>query len=166
VTSRVRQKLAELGDEQPEKLVLADSRERIGLFRCASAKPNERECRAACTTVGDAEAAARELAGRLGRPVFCTRGDKGIYLVDPRTGREQTTVVPAYPVDGPIDIVGAGDSCSAAIACAVGSGMDLGTAAAFGNLVASITIQQIGTTGTASPAQVMERWRVLSEKRS
>jgi hypothetical protein len=28
-----------------------------------------------------------------------------------------------------------------------------------GNLVASITIQQIGTTGTATRAQVMERYR-------
>ena len=32
-------------------------------------------------------------------------------------------------------------------------------AAAFGNLVASITIQQIGTTGTASPDQVRRRWQ-------
>jgi sugar/nucleoside kinase (ribokinase family) len=32
-------------------------------------------------------------------------------------------------------------------------------AAAFGNLVASITIQQIGVTGTASPEQVRQRWR-------
>ncbi len=166
VTSRVRQKLAKLGDEQPAKLVLADSRERIGLFRSVSAKPNERECLAACPSSGDAEAAARELATRLGRPVFCTRGDKGIYVVDPGPGREQTAVVPAYPVEGPIDIVGAGDSCSAAIACSVGSGMDLVAAAAFGNLVASITIQQIGTTGTASPAQVMGRWRIVSANRS
>ena len=30
---------------------------------------------------------------------------------------------------------------------------------AFANLVASITIQQLGTTGTASPAQVRQRWR-------
>jgi len=27
-------------------------------------------------------------------------------------------------------------------------------AAAFGNLIASITVRQLGTTGTASPAQV------------
>jgi len=36
-------------------------------------------------------------------------------------------------------------------------------AAAFGNLVASITIQQIGVTGTASPAQVRARWRVVAK---
>jgi sugar/nucleoside kinase (ribokinase family) len=32
-------------------------------------------------------------------------------------------------------------------------------AAAFGNLVASITIQQIGVTGTATPDQVRARWK-------
>jgi hypothetical protein len=35
-------------------------------------------------------------------------------------------------------------------------------AAAFGNLIASITIQQIGVTGTATPAQVLARWREVS----
>jgi sugar/nucleoside kinase (ribokinase family) len=31
-------------------------------------------------------------------------------------------------------------------------------AGAIGNLVASITVQQLGTTGTASRAQVVNRW--------
>jgi sugar/nucleoside kinase (ribokinase family) len=70
-----------------------------------------------------------------------------------------TANVPAYPVHGPVDIVGAGDSCSAAITCAAAAGVPLTAAAAFGNLVASITIQQIGTTGTASPELIRERWR-------
>ena len=42
------------------------------------------------------------------------------------------------------------------------AGTTLEEAAAFGNLVASITIQQIGTTGTASPAQVRQRWREVA----
>src|SRR5205823_1760177 len=127
--------------------------------RSVCAKPNERECRQAMGDVAgtaDVEAAAQALAERLGRPVFCTRGERGIYVVDTRTsggvGRPapSAATVPAYPVDGPIDIVGAGDSCSAAIACALAAGVELTAAAGFGNLVASITIQQIGTTGTAS----------------
>ena len=36
--------------------------------------------------------------------------------------------------------------------------------AAFGNLVASITIQQIGTTGTATPEQVRQRWREVNNR--
>ena len=35
---------------------------------------------------------------------------------------------------------------------------------AFGNLVASITIQQIGTTGTAAPQQVRQRWREVRDR--
>ena len=38
ITARVRQRLAELGEEWPGRLILADSRERIGLFRNVSAE--------------------------------------------------------------------------------------------------------------------------------
>jgi len=95
---------------------------------------------------------------RTQRPVFCTRGEAGI-LVGVPAPTFRTISVPAYPVTGPIDIVGAGDSTSAGIVCALATGAGLEEAAAFGNLVASITIQQIGTTGTASPEQVRQRWR-------
>jgi len=50
-------------------------------------------------------------------------------------------------------------SSNAGIACALAAGATCEEAAAFGNLVASITIQQIGTTGTATPEQVRQRWR-------
>jgi bifunctional ADP-heptose synthase (sugar kinase/adenylyltransferase) len=165
VTSRVRQQLAELGEEQPNKLILADSRERIGLFRAATLKPNATECvRAILGSGGDytqTEACAAQLAERCGRPVFCTCGERGILVVDPRRPEAISPLVPAYPVAGPIDPVGAGDSTSAAIACAVASGATLEQAAAFGNLVASITVQQLGITGTASPEQVRQRWREI-----
>ena len=49
-------------------------------------------------------------------------------------------------------------STSAGIACAVMAGASYEEAAAFGNLAASITVQQIGVTGTATPQQVRDRW--------
>jgi rfaE bifunctional protein kinase chain/domain len=156
ITTRVRQHLAKLGEANPEKLILADSRERIGLFRAVAAKPNQRECLAAVGG-GAMDAAVVALARRTGRPVFCTRCEQGILLLDPSAAEVKT--VPAYPVYGAIDVVGAGDSTSAAIACAAAAGASLEAAAAFGNLVASITIQQLGTTGTATPEQVRQRWR-------
>jgi bifunctional ADP-heptose synthase (sugar kinase/adenylyltransferase) len=163
VSARVRERLAELGSAGPDKFILADSRERIGLFRSVSLKPNETECVRAVRSGGrggeTAEAYASELARRAGRPVFCTCGERGILLADPRPASERAVLVPAYPVTGPIDIVGAGDSASAGITCAVAAGAHLDEAAAFGNLVASVTIQQIGTTGTASPEQIRQRWR-------
>ncbi len=148
VTGRVRRALAGLASGRP---VLADSRERIGQFEGVCLKPNVREAERA--TGLPAERAAAELARRCGRAIFCTRGERGILLLE---GGAQTEV-PAYPVAGPTDPVGAGDSTSAGIICALASGATPAQAAAFGNLVASITVQQLGTTGTATPAQVRAR---------
>lgn len=152
VTLRVRQRLAELAASEPNKFALADSRERISLFRQVSLKPNEREC-----PVAD----AAFLSSRIGRPVFCTRGERGLLLADGTTIAE----VPAYPVFGPLDIVGAGDATSAGIVSARAAGVSLSEAASFGCLVSSITIQQLGTTGTATPTQVREQYRRSTNNR-
>jgi rfaE bifunctional protein kinase chain/domain len=161
VTAAVRDLLAQLGTGHPQKFMLADSRARIGQFRALCLKPNQQECvRAAFGPSHEpvnSQRGALELARRTGRAVFCTMGDQGILLAEP--SGNTASCVPSYPVTGPIDIVGAGDSSSAAIGCAAAAGATLAEAAAFGNLVASITIQQIGTTGTASPQQVRQRWR-------
>ena len=162
VTTRVRDLLAHLGESDGRRFVLADSRERIGLFRSVCLKPNVRECRRAIYGEDrdrDAPNPVWELARRAGRPVFCTAGESGIMLADPSSPDRRVLHVSAYPVRGPIDIVGAGDSTSAGIACALAAGAGLDQAAAFGNLVASITIQQLGTTGTATPEQVRQRCR-------
>jgi bifunctional ADP-heptose synthase (sugar kinase/adenylyltransferase) len=154
-----REFLPRLAQMDRDRFVLADSRERIGLFRDVHLKPNVAECVKAAGQGGDWSTAATELARRCGRSVFCTRGGDGIALVG---ADGSVRPVPAYPISGPIDVVGAGDSCSAGITCAMMAGASLEEAAAFGNLIASITVQQIGTTGTASPAQVRERWREVS----
>src|SRR5207248_872297 len=87
--------------------------------------------------------------------------ERGILVADPKAKFPWPSRVPAFHVDGPIDVVGAGDSASAGLACAVAAGARLKDAAVFANLVASITIQQIGTTGTATPDQVRERWNLV-----
>ena len=160
VSDRLRARLAELGEAEPGKLILADSRERIGEFRRVASKPNQTECVGAVGSDSSGiEDAALSLAAQTGRPVFCTCGEQGILLAEAGPEPSKLIRVPGYPVDGPIDIVGAGDSTSAAIACAVASGATLCEAAGFGCLVASITVQQIGTTGTATPEQIRSRWQ-------
>ncbi|QEL16042.1 bifunctional heptose 7-phosphate kinase/heptose 1-phosphate adenyltransferase [Limnoglobus roseus] len=143
VTDRVRDRLTALGEEHPTRFLLADSREQIAKFRNVCVKPNRTEFERAGTL-------------RFSRPAFCTDGENGITVVTP-TG--ERTAISAYPVRGPVDICGAGDSCSAGIACAKVAGATHEEAAAFGNLIASITVQQIGTTGTAPPELVRKRWR-------
>jgi sugar/nucleoside kinase (ribokinase family) len=67
--------------------------------------------------------------------------------------------VPGLRVSGPIDTVGAGDSAMAGIASALCCRASPVEAALVGNLVASITVQQVGTTGTATREQVWDRFQ-------
>jgi len=152
----VRAHLEQISRRQSDKLLYVDSRVFLGKFTFGTLKGNEAELRHVAGGAASAEAAAVSLARRTGRPVFCTQGERGVLVARP-DGR--TTHVPGYPVRGPIDIVGAGDSATAGMVLSLLAGADEIEAAAVGNLVASITVQQLGTTGTASPGQVLARWQ-------
>ncbi len=156
VTDSVRAELTALAGVHTDTLFAVESRARIGLFRKMILKPNTREASAAAGMPpgedADIAACARELYRRAGAPVFMTRGVEGILLCD-ETG---LTEIPTIRVDGAIDIVGAGDSALAGIAAALCGGATNGEAALVGNLAASVTIRQTGTTGTASPQQLLD----------
>ncbi len=160
LTTSVRERLVDLARTRPDKPILADSRERIGLFRHVALKPNRDECRRAAG-IEDLTVAVQKLARSASKPVFCTCGPEGILLAEPGPTQEPRRI-PGYPVTGPVDPVGAGDSTSAGILSALAQGLPCPVAAAFGNLIASITVQQIGVTGTATPEMVRRRWRELA----
>jgi rfaE bifunctional protein kinase chain/domain len=151
ITGRVRQRLAELGESRPDRIFLADSRTRIGLFHNIMIKPNQAEAAAACPEGGGISELCRMLQGRSRRPVFVTRGIDGISLYD---GTVFQTVA-ALQISGPLDTVGAGDSANAALAAALAAGGSLSEAAQLAVLAASVTIQKLGTTGTASPEEIL-----------
>ena len=161
VTDRVRAVLSGFALTHPDVVIAADSRVRVGEFANIIVKPNAREATRAVYPNREtidrttAESCARELCQRNGKPVFLTVGADGVLVFD-ENGR---THVPGIPVEGPIDIVGAGDSTMAGIVSSLCCGATHPEAALVGNLVASITIQQIGTTGTARREQVMERYQ-------
>ena len=168
ITDRVRSELSALAQLYPDKPIAADSRVRIGEFHHLIIKPNAREATLAVHPVHDpqamdrdiARASAQELYRQNQRPVFLTVGADGILVFD----REGQTQVPGIQVKGPIDIVGAGDSTMAGIVSALCCGTTHVQAALVGNIVASITIQQIGTTGTATPSQVIERYHQVVDR--
>jgi len=153
ITGRVRLALSELARANPATIVLADSRERIGEFRDVMLKPNSREAMRA-TGLTDLAAAGRELRRRTQQPVIVTHGDRGMYLFELQGERH----IPAFPVAGPIDIVGAGDSAMAGLVVGLCAGGTLAESALVGNLAASLTIQQLGETGTATRAQILARF--------
>jgi rfaE bifunctional protein kinase chain/domain len=161
ITTRVREHLQRLGREHPCLPIVADSRRFIGEFRNVIVKCNQHESIAAVCpdklteiTEQAARNSALALAERTQRPVFVTRGSDGQLVVEGAAVHK----VPAFPVEGPIDIVGAGDATTAGIVCALASGATLVEAAYLGNLVASITIRKLGTTGTASPEEVLAHY--------
>ena len=164
ITDRVREEIERLALRYPGKVFAADSRQRIGLLRQVIVKPNRREATLAVRpdwkgefTLDVARECGAELFRRNQKPVFLTAGSQGILLFTEKGCQH----VPAVPVEGVLDIVGAGDSVMAGLVSALGSGAEPEEAALLGNVVASITIQQIGATGTASPAQVRERFGYL-----
>ncbi|MCS6864418.1 MAG: PfkB family carbohydrate kinase [Gemmataceae bacterium] len=160
VTQRVRERLTTFAKQDPDKFVLADSRQRIALFQNMCIKPNQAEAEQLRESSPTAAFPAALIdATRHYRAIFATAGATGIHLFYPGMTPPAPRRIPAYSVPGPVDICGAGDSCAAGIACAIVSGASYEQAAAFGNLIASITIQQIGITGTATPEQVRKRWQ-------
>ncbi len=162
VNETIRTVLADLVATNPAKLVFIDSRNHLGEFAGGILKANRDELLKLDADAGGAapdrgvESAATRLAGRIGKTVFCTLGPDGI-LIAPVDGPVVT--VPGIPVDGPLDIVGAGDSATSGIVTALLGGASEQEAAAVGNLAASITVQQLGTTGTATPQQLLARCR-------
>jgi bifunctional ADP-heptose synthase (sugar kinase/adenylyltransferase) len=155
VNGAVRNTLAQLAAEQPDKLIYVDSRRFLGKFAFGVLKGNRSEIGGSVPGEDAVEATLSALALKTGCPAYCTLGERGILVARP--GHEPT-LVPGAPVSGPIDIVGAGDAATSGIVTALLAGADELEAVALGNLVASVTIQQLGTTGTATPDQLRTRW--------
>lgn len=175
VSDRLRAELARLAEANPSIIFAVDSRTRIGKFRSQILKPNRAEAAAALglceTEISIARAAelGLALARTADRPAFITLSEQGSLVCDPgswpdakRPQAGTVTRVHGVPIAGPTDPVGAGDSTMSGIVAALCAGASLVEAAAFGNLVASITVQKLGTTGTASPTELM---RALAELR-
>ncbi len=148
ITDRVRD---EITARARDRIVVAESRERIGSFHGVTVQANAREARGA-TGLESIEACGAELYRRNQRPAIITVGAEGVLVFD----AAGSVRIPAVPVRGPIDTVGAGDSVIAGFTAALCAGASPREAAEIGNLVASVTIRQIGTTGAATPAQVLE----------
>ena len=153
VTRRV---LEAVGKLRRGTFVLADSRRGLRDFPKICFKMNRAEF-SALTGAGRklsldrlSEAAAN-LARKHREPVFITLAEQGIIGASP-TGRVEHQ--PALPVRGPIDIVGAGDAVTANLTAALAARASLREAITLANCAASIVIHQLGTTGTASVADI------------
>lgn len=167
ITRQVAAALGERGKLFGDRVVFwADSRRRIAQFRHVMIKPNQFEAVAwenpppdAIVPVDQLVEAVQRLRVAVGAPIVATRGEAGMLVSDP-----EPTLVPGVRLEGPIDPTGAGDSATAGTVLALAAGATLPEAAVVGNLVASITVQQLATTGTARPEQLVPRLKLWREQ--
>ena len=156
ITRRMLAEIGHLAAKYPDKPMLADSRQSLKGWPAVAFKMNAAE-RAAMLGRGETmspEEAARacvDLAKATGRPVFVSMSEHGIVAAEPDGASAH---VPALPLRGPIDIVGAGDSVTANLATALAAGAHLREALELAAAASSHVIHQLGTTGTASVDEI------------
>ncbi len=158
VTAEIRETLAVLATEYPEKILWVDSRMRPEHFRNVIIKPNRSEATDACLRQFGA-VDFDKLRRHTNAPfILVTDGGDGVVVVQ----ESGETRVRTKPQPHPVDICGAGDSFSAGASCALAVTRDPEQAARFGNMVASVTIMKKGT-GTASAEEVLAAERTWLE---
>ncbi len=143
---------------RPELMILADSRRGLKDYSKIALKMNRAEVAALTDRKGDLDLSqianlAAELAHRQTKPVFVTLAEGGILGA---STNGETAHLPALPLRGPIDIVGAGDAVMANLAMALAAGATLRDALEIANAAASVVIHQLGTTGVATVKHIRE----------
>ena len=147
--------------EFDDKIILFDSRHYGNAFNNVYRKINDVEA----ATLSGANASpgdvitiekSRHFASRLyedsRKPVFLTRGSRGVIVAD----SDGTHVIHGIQILKRIDTVGAGDATLSALCLALAAGFAPLEAAQFANYAASVTVQKIFQTGTASGEEILE----------
>ncbi len=158
VASRLLPMLAEISRGEPAIPVVADCRRGLHGYPPLIFKMNAAELATFTGTthelpLDEVKVTALELARHQAREVFVTMAERGLLGAAPDG---QVEHVPALPLRGPIDVVGAGDAVTANLTAALAAGASLRETLEIAAAAASIVIHQLGTTGTASVSQIAE----------
>jgi len=146
--------------EFSDKVVLLDSRHFGDKFQHVCRKTNDREAarlngvqvaREDVIPLEDAKKYADSLYRQFNRPVFLTRGSRGILAVDGGGVHE----IPGLQLLKKLDPVGAGDTVTSALALCLGAGVPPAEAAEFANFAAGVTVQKLFQTGTANGEEIL-----------
>ncbi len=150
--------------DYPDKLFLIDSRDKNDRFFNAMFKINASEAARLCgvateisesISVEDLKQFALKIFNRTNRPVFISRGSRGILLYDGKNYHE----IPGILVTGKIDTVGAGDTVASAIASSLSTGASFVEAATVANLAAGVTVKKLQVTGTANSDEILDTYK-------
>ncbi|UCC96765.1 MAG: HAD family hydrolase [Phycisphaerales bacterium] len=144
-----------------EKVIVLDSRHYGEKFKNIYRKTNDLEAARLngvdvhlddVLSLADVKGYAGTLYQQFHKPVFLTRGPRGILIVDSEGLHE----VPGVQLLKKLDTVGAGDTVTSALALCLGAGVRPAEAAEFANFAAAVTVQKLFQTGTASGPEILE----------
>ncbi|MCL2286051.1 MAG: PfkB family carbohydrate kinase [Firmicutes bacterium] len=174
ITDNIRRALAALAKENPNLLIYADSRCRIGQFENMMIKGNQFELTHAVYGMAETDSdapvklaadpsvirteeeisqACEILRHKNNQPVICTLGEHGVRIYS----KDTPINIPGIPVQGQTDVCGAGDMFTSAFISAVAAGADIEYAAKIGNIAAAICVTQLGTSGHVTQSDILER---------
>ncbi len=156
IARRVRHGIGALQKERPGLLVMADSRRSLQGWPAVCLKMNRAELsrlagKAGLIPLGQAGPAIAALAREKTNCCFVTLAENGMIGADAQGAVERLA---ALPVRGKIDPVGAGDCVTANLTAALAAGASLREALQLANTAASVVVHKLGTTGTASVAEI------------
>ncbi len=152
--------LNKLFREFSNKIVVLDSRHYGDKFQHIYRKTNDREAarlngvqvgREDVIPLEDVRKYAENLYRQSNRPVFLTRGARGLLAVD----SVGVHAVPGIQLLKKLDPVGAGDTVTSALALCLGAGVSPAEAAEFANFAAAVTVQKLFQTGTANGEEIL-----------
>jgi rfaE bifunctional protein kinase chain/domain len=150
----------ELFADCPNKPILLDSRHFGDRFKHIIRKINDREAARLNgvqvahdenPSLDDVKRYAQSLFGWFNKPVFLTRGAKGMLAIDGQGVHE----IPGIQLLKKLDPVGAGDTVTSALALCLGAGVPPTEAAEFANFAAAVTVQKLFQTGTANGEEIL-----------
>lgn len=163
ISDKVREQLEKIA--LGGKLVIVDSREKIGQYKHMILKPNALEGWKALHSNDEMKPVPDKMKYRDYKQIaldLATQNDSGVCLTLGPEGclwanSDGITYYPALREDGKIDIVGAGDAFLAAFGCCLATGADPGEAIGLASIVSNIVIHKTGMTGCAGPAEIVAR---------
>jgi len=154
-TDNVREEIIRLAEIYREKIFIVDSRKYINKYRNIYLKCNKNEFIETLSNVDLDETHISELSRNLKefKALFVTCGENGMKLID-----YDGTVsdIPAIKVEQEVNTCGAGDSATVGIVIGLYSNYDAKKSALLGNIIASITIKDLESTGYPTYEKLVE----------
>jgi len=156
-----RKKINALFHKYPDKIIILDSRHYSNEFSGVIRKCNQVEAARLCgvdagpddiISLDNLKSYGKQLYDDSGKPVFITRGSRGMLVVD----ENGATEINGIQLMKKLDTVGAGDTSLSALGLCLAANIPAGEAAEVANFAAAVTVQKRFQTGTASKEEILE----------